>query len=231
MPSHTPLSRTRVLSGAVGAALAALFALAPPAAAAPASVARSTGVRSGTGWLDVRVGLTFGDSLTLGDQIRVTNSRGPAEIFGIGATYRTSRLDIGVLLEGIGSFYFEGVSRDNRTGSQFRLAANVRWRYIDEPWGALFLRLSPGLMAFDHSDELRFQAANLFGKGFDEADRNGVGFSLGFDFGILLYLSRAVAISIHLDVVTGTTTMDVGKDSIDIGITRGLFTAGLEWRM
>lgn len=230
MSSITPYARVRPYAVAL-AALAVGLSLPSPAAAAPDAAARAGGVPSSTGWLDLRLGLSFADSMILGDQLRLTSSGGPAEIFGVGATYRTPRLDLGLLLEGLGSFSFEAASGDSRTGSQLRVAASLRWRYVEEPWGALFVRLSPGLIAFAHADALRGQAAELVGRTLREADRNGVGWTIGVDFGVLLYLSPALALSIHLDLVTGATALDVGADSVDLVLTRGLVTAGLEWRM
>ncbi len=47
---------------------------------------------------------------------------------------------------------------------QFRVAASVRWYYLDEPWGAFHIRLAPGWMLFSHSDAVRFQAGARMGR-------------------------------------------------------------------
>ncbi len=187
---------------------------------------------AGSGWLEVRTGVSFGDSATIDQTLAITGKDDPAAVFGIGLHYRTARLDFGAIFEHAGSFRFAGLETLRRVGGQFRAAASLRWRYIEEAWGALFLRLSPGLMVFSHSDELRFQVANLTANAdFRDVDTHNVGFSLGFDFGAVIYITDMVGVSLHLDIVAGTSSIGGLGQDFDYSVVRGLFTAGLEWRM
>jgi len=226
------LNRGRRLS----LALAALLLLS--LGAASSARAAGEGVASGYGWISAWTGLSFGDTILLGDaeQTNAVTLDGGTEapIFGIDVHYRTSRLDLGVILEGLGSGRFDGLTLTHRIGSQFRVAAQLRWRYLDEGWGALFTSLSPGLMIFGHSDALRGQVTELAGGdvlGFEEADEFSLGFTLGLDFGALVYLSDRLALSFELAVLTNTTSVSARGQDISYTAVRGVFTAGLEWRM
>jgi len=136
-----------------------------------------------------------------------------------------------VLFESASSFYFRQITQEFPTGGQFRAAANLRWRYIEDAWGALFMRLTPGLMVFRHADAVRNQVGMLAGAGLDTVDQHGVGFSLGFDFGIIIYINDDLALTVDLDIVSGTSTLATGGADVDFGLVRGFFTAGVELRM
>ncbi|TNF32319.1 MAG: hypothetical protein EP329_10620 [Deltaproteobacteria bacterium] len=192
----------------------------------------------GDGWLSAWSGLSFGDTIVLGNadatDAVTLNGGGEAPLFGIDAHYRTTRLDLGVILEGLGSGRFDGLELTHRIGSQFRVAANLRWRFVDEAWGALFVSLAPGMMIFGHSDALRGQVVQLTGGdvlGFEEADEFSLGFTLGLDFGGLVYLSERLALSFKLAILTNTTSIKARDQDVSYTAVRGTFTAGLEWRM
>ncbi|MFT7582441.1 MAG: hypothetical protein ACI9MR_004123 [Myxococcota bacterium] len=192
-----------------------------------------TGPASDAVWVDAHLGFTFGDIITLDESTAISGNDQLAPAFGLAVYYRTARFDFGGLLEHIGSFGFSGLERTNRTGGQFRVAASARWRYIDEHWGSLFLRVSPGLALLRHSDPMRLQMAKIRGENFDHTVTEGLtyAFSIGFDFGTSVYLSKSLALSAHLDIVTASTAVAVAGSEVDYRTIRGLFTLGLEWRL
>ncbi|PKN58112.1 MAG: hypothetical protein CVU56_07540 [Deltaproteobacteria bacterium HGW-Deltaproteobacteria-14] len=218
--------------------VAALAVGAGPAAHALEGVVAGEAAPASGGWVSAWLGVGSVDSVLLANDgatdARTLDGTAAAPVFGVAVHYRTSRLDLGLLLEGLGSGRFAGLARDQRLGSQFRVAASLRWRYLDESWGALFVRLAPGLMVFGHSDALRAQAAELAGGDalrFEEVDEFGLGFTLGLDFGALVYLSRRVALSLQLNVLTNATSLRALGTDVSYTAIRGLFTVGLEWRM
>lgn len=191
---------------------------------------------AGTGWTYANVGFTFADNITLDDLGKQFQGDGPpGMVLGVGAYWRTSRIDLGVLFQGISSFYFDGVTKTFHTGAQFRAAANLRWRYIEDSWGALFMRLTPGLMVFNHSARMREEAGFLRGLAIDNdatgIDQHSVGFSLGFDFGLMFYITDSLALTVDLDLVSGTSSIATPGGEVDFGLVRGLITASIEWRM
>lgn len=186
---------------------------------------------SGAGWLQVRTGVTFADAATIDSFIGLEGDGDPAMVFGVGAHWRTSRLDFGAIFESFASWSFSGVSREQRVGAQFRAAALLRWRYIEDTWGSLYLALTPGLVAFDHTAPMRFQVAQSIGASDRTVDEHTIGFSFGFDFGALIYLTEEVALALHLDVITSNTALATEGGDVDLGMVRGLFAVGLEWRM
>ena len=187
---------------------------------------------SSSGWINVHTGITFADSLVLGEQALQLDGEGaPGMVFGIGIHWRTARIDLGALFESSSGFYFKPLQQEFPTGGQFRVAANLRWRYIEDAWGALFMRLTPGLMVFRHADAVRQQVASVDGSNLEGVDTHSLGFALGFDFGVLLYITDDIAITIDLDIVSGTTTLATDGGEVDLSLVRGFFTAGIEWRM
>lgn len=187
--------------------------------------------RYGKPWMHLRVGMTFADNLAIDDdQLGLASNGDPAMVFGIGAHWRTSRIDFGLLFEGMSSYGFAG-AENNRVGAQFRAAADLRWRYIEDFWGALFLRLTPGISALSHADPLRFQVATLTETDIEGVDQYNVGFSLGFAFGVLIYLEERLALSIDLDVISTMTSIDTDGGEVDLDMVRGLFALSLEWRL
>ncbi len=184
------------------------------------------------GWLQIRSGVTFADSLTLNaTDVGLTTTGDPGLVLGVGAHWRTSRLDFGALFESASSWRFASVSRDDRVGSQFRVAANLRWRYIEDTWGSLYLALSPGLTVHSHSPQLRFQVSQLDGSPEASVDTHTLGFSFGFDFGVLIYLSDVLGLALHLDLVTSSSALATESGEVDVDMVRGIFAVGLEWRI
>jgi len=192
---------------------------------------------AGTGWTYTDIGFTFADSIVLDDGAQELDGAGaPGMVFGVGAYWRTSRIDLGVLFQGLSSFYFNGIDATQfASGAQFRAAANLRWRYIEDSWGALYMRLTPGLMVFDHGVKVREQAGIRKGGGPTNdpvgVDEHSVGFSLGFDFGLMFYLTDRIALSVDLDLVSGTSTIDTSGGEVNYGVIRTIIAAGIEWRM
>jgi hypothetical protein len=83
-----------------------------------------------------------------------------------------------------------------------------------------------------HADPLRFQVAELVGGDLESVDQHNIGFSLGFDFGVLIYLSERFAIGVDLDIVSAMTSLDSGSGGeIDLDMVRGIFAVSAEWRM
>lgn len=196
------------------------------------SIARADGPPdSGAGWLQLRTGATFADAATIDSFVGLESNGDPAMVLGIGAHWRTSRLDFGAIFESYSSWSFTGVARDQRVGAQFRAAALLRWRYIEDTWGSLYLGLTPGLVVFDHAAPMRFQVAQSIGVSDRTVDEHSLGFSFGFDFGVLVYLTDEVALALHLDVITSNTSLATEGGDVDLGMVRGLFAVGLEWRM
>ena len=188
--------------------------------------------RYARGWMHVRTGITFSDNLTLDNfGIGLASNGDPAFVLGVGAHWRTSRIDLGILFEATSSYAFAGLERVNRIGSQFRAAADLRWRYIEDSWGALFLRITPGISALAHADPLRLQVANLRGTDIESVDQHNVGFSLGFDFGVLVYLDERFALAIDLDVVSAMVSLDTDAGEVDLDMVRGIFGIAIEWRL
>lgn len=186
---------------------------------------------SGAGWLQLRTGATFADAATIDSFVGLESNGDPAMVLGLGAHWRTSRLDFGAIFESYSSWSFTGVARDQRVGAQFRAAAMLRWRYIEDTWGSLYLALTPGLVVFDHAAPMRFQVAQSIGASDRTVDEHSLGFSFGFDFGALIYLTEEVALALHLDVITSNTSLATEGGDVDLGMVRGLFAVGLEWRM
>jgi hypothetical protein len=226
--------RTAALAPGLAAALAAVLAA---LAALPAS-ARTTRLApppSSALWLDVRTGLVFEDTVEFQrpDDFEPTRPEVSDETtlgLGVGLHWRARRFDLGAFVEGFGSGRFNRLATTARIGSQVRIAGTFRWRFIEEHWGGLYLRFSPGLGIYELSDPMRFEVSKLTPAGdFQEVDETALGFSFGFDLGLHFYVSRRVGLYFELGTVTGQADLVEGPDQVALTRVRGLLVAGVEW--
>lgn len=186
----------------------------------------ATGAPGDAGWLSGRVGVGFLDTLQVDLGEPTQGATSPVAI-GVGLHYRTARFDVGGLFEGTAGQRHASASGEHPIGASFRAAGTLRWRYLDGPWGALYLRLAPAFMVLGHSEHV-----GAFIEGETGAvDDHSLAFSLGADVGVLFYLDDRVALSLGVDLVTAATTVGTATRDVGYNTVRGLFTVGLEWRM
>jgi len=83
--------------------------------------------------MGVSGGLTFNISLLLdtpgGQELEMPASPDIDASFEISLFYRTSRLDVGFLVQNLGGGAFQGLDRTRRIGGRARVAAALRWRF------------------------------------------------------------------------------------------------------
>ncbi|MCB9729451.1 MAG: hypothetical protein H6744_08885 [Deltaproteobacteria bacterium] len=208
--------------------LAVALALALATLSAPAARAR-TAPPTGTAWVGVRTGLAFIDSVSI-DASSVESTSDPAPLFGVGAFWRTRRLDVGAFVEHIGSGRYQRLASKARIGSQIRAAAALRWRYVEQPWGGMYARLTPGLAIIRHSDTFRLDTADSVGVELADMDVRSFGFSMSFDLGLEVYVNSRVAVSAEFSLINTVTRLRRGAEDLDYNRVRGVFVVGLELR-
>ncbi len=223
-----PLLALALLAGAV-------------AAPAPAAAYESVRVRwyeSYRGlWLGFHAGVSFGSSVSV-DDATLPDSDATDPMFGLALHYRLRRFDLGLVIDNIGGGAFQGFDSDRPVGGMSRVAAMLRWRYLDEPWGGLYMRLSPGWMALSHSDHIRAEIARAAGRDnpnqlsdLEGIDTYNSAFTLGIDFGVLIHLWEGVAAFAELETVTASTTLRVDGQDIDYNLVVPIFALGIETRL
>lgn len=183
-------------------------------------------------WVGVHGGATFGTNVTIGNLTPLDSTDTADAAFGLSAYWRTTRFDIGAQVDSIGSGTFMGLSRERRIGSKTRVAALLRWRYLDESWGGLFMRLSPGWVALSHSDHIRSQVAVNLGREADQIggiDTYNGGFTFGVDFGFMVYFTRDFAALLEIEIVTSTATIQEGSEETDFAVVQPVFSIGIEF--
>lgn len=201
--------------------------LASPAFAEPIAAGMPS---EDSAWLHLRTGVTMSDAAVLdGTGTSLQSTDAPTLALGIGAQWRTAGFDFGLGFEQLTSWSFEGLERANRAGAQFRATAELRWRYVDDRWGALYLSLNPGLGVMDHADPLRFQIANIDGSPLDSVGEHSLAFAFGFGFGALIYATESFLISIDLEVISFTSSVGTAGREVDLDMVRAVFGAGIEW--
>ena len=178
-------------------------------------------------WVYARGGVAFGDAVLIEDDALET-SFGAAPTVAISLHYRVSRFGFGLVIEGLGGGTFRGLDRERAIGGHLRIAPSVRWRYVDRPWGALYLQVAPGYGLFAHSDAVRFRAGSLVGKDLEEIPTVSHGFTIGFELGLLIYVADDWAANLAMDVVLGTGEMSE-RDNLTYTRVRALVGLGLEW--
>jgi opacity protein-like surface antigen len=188
--------------------------------------------KDGAGWLHVRAGTTLADAATLdGLTLNLEAADTPTLVFGLGAHWRTTGFDFGLIFEQLSAWSFDGLERSNRAGAQFRASAELRWRYLEANWGGMYIALNPGLAVLDHADPLRFQVSQINGSPLDSVSQHSLGFAFGFGFGALIYASRDLAISVDLEVISTTSALATAGGEVDLDMVRAVFAAGLEWEL
>lgn len=226
-------------TAAVAIAFAASLAAGSPSPSRAASPGAARPPEPSRLWLTVRGALVFSDTLTLNqrdeffdEETRLETTDDTTPGFGVGAHWRASRFDLGAFAESFGSGRFERLATTARIGSQTRFVGTFRWRFVDEGWGGLYIRFSPGLVIYELSDPLRFELTKLVPAttDFEEVEERVFGFTFGFDMGLHFYLGRRTAFFLELGTATGSATVLEEPDEIDYLRTRGLFTAGFEWQ-
>ena len=191
--------------------------------------------RSGRVWITAHAGVTFGTSVTL-EQEGVTSedlssADGVDPLFGISAYYRTAFLDFGVLVDSVGGGLFADDDADRPIGGKLRVAALVRWRYLNERWGALVLGLRPGWVGFNHSDYLRNRVALQLGREpgqLDGIDTFNSGFTFGAHVGVVFYLSDSASVFVEAEAMTAVTGLQSNDAAVDLDTAQPLFTIGVE---
>ena len=206
------------LAGLAVAAAILLWASPPVVAAQPAE---------GTLWVGARGGVAITDTLRLHDR-ELGRQFSAAPGVGVMLHYRLRRVDLGLLIEGLGGgrFAFQGTHR--AMGGMFRVAGELRWRFFDGSWGALFVRLTPGYALLAHSDAIRFQAARVAGKTLGQIDSFDHAFGMGFELGLLVYVGSNAALFLGADTVAALTQLPSADDVGYIRL-RSLLSLGVEW--
>ena len=199
------------------------------ASAAPAS---PDGPSDDSAWLHLRSGVTTADTVVLDDFVDTLQSTDSTTLgLGVGIHWRTAGFDFGLRFDQLTAWSFEGLERANRVGAQFRTSAELRWRYVDDRWGALYISLNPGLGVMDHADPLRFQIANIDGSPLDAVGEHSLAFAFGFGFGAIIYATESFLVSIDLEVVSFTSSIGTAGREVDIDMVRAIFGAGIEWEI
>lgn len=183
------------------------------------------------------IGVTFANatSLTVGrdtEPFPLSGSLTP--VLTVGFHYRTARFDLGVLAGSMGSGEVRGLVRDRELGHKWRVAASVRWRYIDADWGALFLRISPGVAILSHSDAMRSEVALALSKGRDQiegVDTTTAAFSLGASLGFTIGIFHWLSLTLELEIATTVGELEDGTSGVRYTAIQPIFAIGFEARL
>ncbi len=185
---------------------------------------------SGGGWLDVHGGLTVATQMLSAIQTEGVEPT-PTPTFGIGAYWRTRRVDLGVLVGHIAGTWYVDEAEVRRLHGSTRAAAILRWRFVHGSWGALYMRLSPGWGGFRFTEDLRETAAPASGSEATELRQGASGFSLGLATGLAIHFSRRHLAYLELESVNGFTTIEGGEERVPVSLSHTLLTAGVQWRL
>ncbi len=154
--------------------------------------------------------------------------------FDVGVHYRAARFDIGLMAGGMGSGGLRGLERNRQAGAKARICASVRWRYIDEPWGGLFLRFAPGLALLDHSEAMRSEVAIASGLQPDQIadiDAFNAAFTVGSSLGVILHIERWISVYLEFEVVATLTDMQDGTELVGYTAIQPIVALGFEARL
>ncbi len=185
----------------------------------------------GTGWLTTRAGLSYADHVQIAGRPYIPNFD-PLPVFGVGWTWRVGTFDFGGLVEHLPGATSESLDgRSIRLGSHVTISTAARWRFIDQRWGAIYVRFTPGLTVFGTTDSLRGAVALNEGVSPHDVAHAGVGFGYSADLGLLILLSDHVGLHIDGGLVGSHGALKIADRDQGYARYRGLVRVGLEWRL
>lgn len=185
----------------------------------------------GQPWLQVRAGVAFADNIQVGQEF-VGLTEEPAPMFGVGMYWRTRHFDLGGAVEHTVGSRFARLTDDAPLGSQTRVAAMARWRFVDRSWGATTIRAQVGYGLSVLSKELAFEIGRIGGLDLTPVDRLVHGVDVAIDLGVLAYLFEGGA-ALHLDLglSAGIGQLSIAGPDVPLLRVRGLVVLGIEWAL
>lgn len=205
------------------------LALAAVGLASSAAHARQAPPPPRGAWLTLHTGFAFVDRVRV-DGASIDSASGVAPIFGIGAHWRTSRMDLGGFIEHIGTGNYARLVSEAPIGGQIYAAVSFRWRYVERPWGGLYARLSPGLTIIRHSDTFRLDTADSIGQRLSAIEVRSFGFAFGVAVGLSVYITSRVAAFAELSLVNSIIRLRRSAEDLTYARVRGLVVVGVELR-
>lgn len=187
---------------------------------------------SGSGWIGVRSGLVI-DTQIGGGILDVTTRTLLAPTFGVSAEYRLGRVDVGGVFESLGGTTFLLQNRRRRLGGQMRGAATLRWRFVEQGWGAFYSRLGIGWVGTRLTDGFRDAIVEAQGDGTKRSDvrQRAHGFAASSALGVTVYASKRVAAFIEAELTAEIFSMRIDGERSPLSVTRTSIAAGVLWRL
>ncbi len=193
--------------------------------------ARADAPEPGEPWLQVRTGVAFADNIQVGAEF-VGLTEEPAPFFGVGLYWRTRHFDLGGAVEHTVGSRFARLTETAPLGSQTRVAAMARWRFVDRGWGASTIRAQVGYGLSVLSKELAFEIGRIGGLDLTPVDRLVHGVDIAVDIGMLAYVFDGGA-AIHVDagISAAIGRLSINGPNVPMLRVRGLIIAGVEWSL
>lgn len=186
----------------------------------------------GSGWIGVRSGVVV-DTQIGGGILDITTKTLLAPTFGVNVEYRLGRVDIGGVFEALGGTTFLLQNRRRRLGGQMRGAATLRWRFVEQNWGAFYSRLGIGWVGTRLTDGFRDALVEAQGDGTTRADvqQRAHGLAASSAVGVTIYPSKRVAAFIEAEITAEVFSMRIDGERSPLSVTRTSIAAGVLWRL
>lgn len=185
-----------------------------------------------SGWVGVRSGVVI-DTQIGGGILDITTKTLMAPTFGVNAEYRLGPVDLGGVFESLGGTTFLLQNRRRRLGGQMRAAATLRWRFVEQNWGAFYSRLGIGWVGTRLTDSFRDAIVEAQGDGAKRSDvrQRAHGLAASTAVGVTIYPTRRIAVFIEAEITAEVISMRVDRDRSPLAITRTAIAAGVLWRL
>jgi hypothetical protein len=189
-------------------------------------------------WMGVSGGLTFNISILLdrasGQELELPASSDADASFEINLMYRTPRLDVGFLIQNFGGGAFQGLDRTRRIGGRARVAAALRWRFVEFNWGSFYLQFSPGVAFVNHHDHVRSQVATILGRQANQLgdiDTHSIGFGMGNSLGGAVYITQRLMVYLQMQFVILRVQIRDNQDEVGYLSVQPVLKLGLSGRI
>jgi hypothetical protein len=114
-----------------------------------------------------------------------------------------------------------------------RGAATLRWRFVDQSWGAFYSRLGIGWVGTRLTDGFRDAIVEAQGDGAQRSDvrQRAHGLAASTAVGITIYPTRRVAAFIEAEITAEIMSMRIDGERSPLAVTRTSIAAGVLWRL
>lgn len=179
--------------------------------------------RQSRAFLDVAAGFSLAGSAD-----PLNDSWMDVPVFRLGAHYAWTTVDLGGYIGYVGSGRFDrsGTAERPLLGAQVVAALTFRWRFLDAPWGALFINADVGLAVLEHTEQAQRELQDV--SDISTGSQWLVGALAGGGVGAMFELVAGVQVVLGVNALLGFADVSTDRRGGDYAVTSLAVMLGVE---